>query len=369
MSAEVQPRRSVVTRVDNPFGNAPIVATPSTAGLVAASTKEVAEVQAQMQIARSNPRNQIQAMDRVLNAFTRPGLAEAGVYEYSRGGTQITGLSIRAAEALAQNWGNIRTGIKELTRQNGVSEVQSYAWDMETGFYEERTFHIRHWRDTKQGGYALKDERDIYELIANMGARRQRACILAVIPGDVKEAAERQIHTTMKANVEITPESIKKMVDYFAETFGVSQQMIEARIQRRIESIMPAQMLQLKRIAQSLKDGMGTVGDFFEVDEAAPATGTQAAATQTDAVKDKLRGKQSATAKPEQKPHPAGDLGGDIPQFDRASAIRTLKEAGSPADLEKAWAAIALDYNQTKREIEPDIDEAYKAQKSLLAKK
>lgn len=362
MSAEVQPRRGDVTRVDNPFGSAPIVATPSTAGLVAASTKEVAEVQAQMQIARSNPRNQIQAMDRVLNAFTRPGLAEAGVYEYSRGGTQITGLSIRAAEALAQNWGNIRTGIKELTRQNGVSEVQSYAWDMETGFYEERTFHIRHWRDTKQGGYALKDERDIYELIANMGARRQRACILAVIPGDVKEAAERQIHTTMKANVEITPESVRKMVDYFAETFGVSQSMIEARIQRRIESIVPAQMLQLKRIAQSLKDGMGTVGDFFEADEAA-ATGAQTAATQTDAVKDKLRNK-----KQQQQPASA-DLGGEIPQFDKASAIRALKEAGSPADLEKAWAAIALDYTQTKREVEPEIDETYKARKKELTQR
>lgn len=364
MSAEVQPRRDV-TRVDNPFGSAPMVATPSTAGLVAASSKEVAEVQAQMQIARHNPRNQIQAMDRVLNAFTRPGLAEAGVYEYSRGGTQITGLSIRAAEALAQNWGNIRTGIKELTRQNGQSEVQSYAWDMETGFYEERTFHVRHWRDTKQGGYALKDERDIYELIANMGARRQRACILAVIPGDVKEAAERQIHTTMKANVEITPESIKKMVDYFAETFGVSQQMIEARIQRRIESIMPAQMLQLKRIAQSLKDGMGSVGDFFEVQ--AEAVDGQQAATQTESVKDKLRAKQQQQTAAD--PKPGADLAGTIPHYDKTAALQALKEAGSPADLEKAWTAIALDYTQTKREVEPDIDELYKARKKELAKR
>src|SRR5690606_38202099 len=131
----------------------------------------------------------------------------------------------------------------------------------------ERTFHVRHWRDTKKGGRPLTDERDIYELVANMGARRQRACILAVIPADVKEAAEQQIHVTMTTNIEVTPESIQKMVKYFADEFGVTKAQIEKRIQRRVDSISPAQMLSLKRIAQSLKDKIGDVSDFFEPDE------------------------------------------------------------------------------------------------------
>jgi hypothetical protein len=50
---------------------------------------------------------------------------------------------------------------------------------LETGYYDERQFQVRHWRDRKQGGgYQLTDERDIYELIANFGQRRKRAVLL-----------------------------------------------------------------------------------------------------------------------------------------------------------------------------------------------
>jgi recombination protein RecT len=53
----------------------------------------------------------------------------------------------------------------------------------------------------------------------------------------------------------------------------------------------------------------------------------------------------------------------DPPQFDDASALKAIKDATEIEALEKAWAAIALDYTQSKREIHPDIDQAYKAQK------
>lgn len=57
----------------------------------------------------------------------------------------------------------MEAGVKELSRSNGVSECLAYAWDYETNYRDVRTFTVRHWRDTREGGYALKDERDIYE--------------------------------------------------------------------------------------------------------------------------------------------------------------------------------------------------------------
>lgn len=378
MSTEMVQRENgaVAARVANPFASAPVVAQPTTAGIAAVNARELAEIHGQMQIARMNPRSPVKAMDQILNSFARPGLAESGMYEYARGGQQVTGLSIRSAEALAQHWGNIRTGVKELTRSGGQSEVQAYAWDLETGFYSERTFHVKHWRDTKKGGYQITEERDIYELVANMGARRQRACILAIIPGDVKEAAERQIHTTMKANIQVTPDSIQAMVKYFEDEFCVTKAMIEARIQRRVDSIVPAQMLQLKRIVQSLKDGMGTPADFFDLavgadassptgvggaaasDSAEGAAGAAKAsgqtASQTQSVKEKLKGKQAANA-PSLK-------------VTKESAIQSLKEAGSSIDLEKAWADIGLAHQQAGQEIDPDVEDAYRARKEELTK-
>jgi hypothetical protein len=231
-------------------------------------SRAIAEVQAAMVIAKQSPRNPIDAVDRIINACTRPSLADAAVYQYSRGGSDISGPSIRLAEAIAQQWGNIQFGFNELTRgvdYDGVtySEVGAYAWDLESNTRRPLQFRIRHWRDTKKGGYPIKDERDIYELIANQAQRRVRACILAVIPGDVTEAAVKQCELTLKSNADTSPEGIKKLLDAF-DVFGVTKEQIEKRIQRRIDSIQPAQIVGLKKIYASLRDGVSTPEDWFE---------------------------------------------------------------------------------------------------------
>lgn len=223
----------------------------------------IAEVQAAMAIARMNPRDQIASMDRILNACTRPTLADSAIYSYAKGGTDVTGPSIRLAETLAQNWGNISFGIRELETSSEESTVQSYCWDMETNTKREITFTVPHYRDTRQGKKKLDDSRDRYENMANQASRRLRACILAVIPGDVTEAAVNQCEVTMKAKADTSPEGIKKMLAAFA-TFGVKQEQIEKFIQRRMDSIQPAQLVRLKKIYASLKDGMSKPSEWFE---------------------------------------------------------------------------------------------------------
>lgn len=229
------------------------------------SQRAVAEVQAAMVLARRFPRDPQQALDRILNSCTRPTLAEGALYSYSRGGSEITGPSIRLAEALAQGWGNIQYGIRELEQRNGESTVEAFAWDIETNTRQVKVFQVPHIRHTRQGQKKLEDPRDIYELVANQGARRLRACILGVIPGDVTEEAVKQCETTMASTVEITPESIKKLVDTFS-TYGVTKDQIERRIQRRLDALNAAQMIQLRKIYLSLKDGMSAAKDWFTPD-------------------------------------------------------------------------------------------------------
>ena len=147
----------------NPFGNPASVTTPGTsAAQTSDSARAIAEVQAALMIARMNPRDQRVSMDRILNACTRQTLAESAVYAYNKGGNQITGPSIRLAEAIAQQWGNIQFGIRELSNAGGKSEVQAYAWDVETNTRREISFTVPHIRYTKRGGYSLEDPRDIY---------------------------------------------------------------------------------------------------------------------------------------------------------------------------------------------------------------
>ena len=246
----------------NPFAvSAPQTQAMST--VQADSQRAVAEVQAALVIAKQFPRNPIEAYDRVMNACQRPGLAQSAVYSYARGGTSVTGPSIRLAEMLAQNWGNIQYGIRELSSENGESTVEAFAWDVETNTRQTKVFQVPHIRYTRQGTKKLTDPRDIYELVANNGARRLRACILGVIPGDVVDAAVDQCEKTIHASADTSPEGVQKLIKAF-EQFGVSKDDIEGFIQRRVDAITPANVVSLRKIFTSLRDGMSSAKDWFK---------------------------------------------------------------------------------------------------------
>ena len=227
------------------------------------SQRAIAEVQAALVIAKQFPRNPIEAYDRVMNACQRPGLAQSAVYSYARGGTSVTGPSIRLAEMLAQNWGNIQYGIRELSSENGESTVEAFAWDVETNTRQTKVFQVPHIRYTRQGTKKLTDPRDIYELVANNGARRLRACILGVIPGDVVDAAVDQCEKTIHASADTSPEGVQKLIKAF-EQFGVFKDDIEGFIQRRVDAITPANVVSLRKIFTSLRDGMSSAKDWFK---------------------------------------------------------------------------------------------------------
>jgi hypothetical protein len=288
-----------IENIANPYGTP---AAHPTGSANAMQARESAEVMAMAMMAKRFPRDVIRASDRIRNAFTRTTLAESAQYQFARGGTDITGPSIRAAEAMSQQWGNMSNGWREVSRTVdadgvGVSEIEAYCIDYESTTRESITFLIRHWRDTKRGGYALKDERDIYELCANQAQRRKRACILAQIPGDVVEMAMDQSALTLRSKVDVTPEGVKRLLEAFGE-YGVSKEQIEKRIQRRMESIMPAQVVSLKRVYASLRDDMSTPADWFDV-----SAGDETIDPQTGEIKPKAKA-TFTDATPRDKPKP-----------------------------------------------------------------
>lgn len=294
MNAIVQHDDTQMVPSNNPFhGSAIATRGTNNATADAGQQREIAEVQAAMVIAKRFPRDQIEAMDNILQACTRPSLAEGALYSYSRGGSEITGPSIRLAEVAAQAWGNVSFGIRELEQRNGESTVEAFAWDVQSNTRQVKVFQVKHERHTRQGSKRLEDPRDVYELVANQGARRLRACILGVIPGDVIEAAVKQCEETMRASADTSPDGLKKLVAAF-DAFGVSREQIEKRIQCRLEAIRPAQVVQLKKVYASLRDGMSSPADWFDaVDGAAqPAAAVS------------LRDRVAAKAK---KPEPAAE--------------------------------------------------------------
>ena len=343
----------------NPFGGD---ARPGGAVAGAEAQRAITEVQAALIVAHSMPRDQRRSMDLILQECTREGLAAEATYEYARGGTPITGPSIRLAETVARNWGNFECGVKETTRHAGWSEAMSYAWDLQTNTREVRTFTVRHIRDTKNGPKPVTEERDIYELVANYGARRKRACVISLIPGDVWQAAMSQCELTLKINFEVTPELIAQMLERFAE-FGITKAMIEAREQRRIESISPAAAQRLRRVYTSLKDGITTPAEEFDTTITAPGD-KPAQQSSTERMKEamKARGAGVGGAAKKTAPKAAAKAAQEAPAEAKgaptyASIRDALEHAKSVAEVGTAGDAIAgIKDDQQREELEAILD-------------
>lgn len=258
------------------------------------------EIQSAIVMARKFPRDMNQAFANIMKACERPSLAEQASYAFPRGGEIVTGPSIRLAEIIAQNWGNIIFGMREISQVHGISVAQAFAWDLETNVKQIKEFQVPHKRYSKQKGVTdLVDPRDIYEAVANNGARRLRACLLGVIPPDIIEAAEEQCKKTLKNGKEPLQDRIKKLVLAFDE-MGIKVAQIEEKLGHKLDATLETELVKLRAIYKSIKDGIVKREDFFSFGSKKE---TDSGETKTEQLANKLAKKneenKAAAANPE----------------------------------------------------------------------
>ena len=204
-------------------------AAPTTQATAVEQARAVAEVAAAVQVAQQCPRDVRRAWADMEEACRRFSLAERAFYQVpSRG----RGPSVHLARELGRIWGNLDSGVHELSRddERGMSEIRAYAWDQQTNVRTSRTFQVPHKR--MGGGAKLTDLTDIYLNNQNIGARAVRECIFAALPADFVERAQDICRETLQKG-DGTPllERIAKMVDAFAG-IGVTATRIEAKLGR-----------------------------------------------------------------------------------------------------------------------------------------
>ncbi|WTW93679.1 hypothetical protein OG216_09940 [Streptomycetaceae bacterium NBC_01309] len=243
------------------------VALPSrvSQGTAVEQSRAVAEVQAAVFVAQQNPRNIDLAKAQMRMSCTHYGLAERAFYTFSRGGDPITGPSIHLARELARCWGNLQYGISELRRDDvyGESEMQAWAWDLETNTRSAQTFIVPHKRDTKKGVRELKDMRDIYENNANNGARRVREAIFSILPPWFVEEAKSLLWQTLdRGPGKPLPERIAEAVESFGRG-GVTLVQLETRLGRPREEWNERDVARLGVIYKSIDRGETTAAEEF----------------------------------------------------------------------------------------------------------
>jgi hypothetical protein len=243
----------------------------------ALATRQAQEVQAAVVMAKRFPRDWVEVERKLIQSCKRPKLAEIAIYEYPRGGTKVTGPSIRLAEAAAQAMGNIDFGWTEIQRLDDESICTAYAWDIENNIRRTTTFSVPHYRDTKQGKKKLTDDRDIYEMCANQASRRMRGCILQVVPGDLVDLALSECEKTLQANLGTVQEQAAKWGKLFEKEYAVKPESIVKYLGSRPETWTQNDIFRLRKLYNALQDNMTTVEEAFPEMAAKPLTKEQKA--------------------------------------------------------------------------------------------
>ncbi|MDH6709795.1 hypothetical protein P3T27_006544 [Kitasatospora sp. MAA19] len=234
-------------------------------GTAVEQSRAVAEVQAAIVVAQQCPRNLATAVAEMRQSCQNYTLAQRSSFRFSRGSGQVSGPSIHLARELARCWGNIQYGLTELRRDDaaGESEMQAWAWDVQTNTRTSSTFIVPHKRDTKDGTRALTDMRDIYENNANNGARRVREAIFAVLPAWYIEEAKGLCAQALKGGGgQPLPQRIADARAAY-EAVGITLDQLEQKVNRTVDKWTDHDVAQLQVIYNSIDRGEVTREDEF----------------------------------------------------------------------------------------------------------
>lgn len=222
--------------------------------------RAIAEAQGQLILAKKFPRDLTSAHAELMIACKSKAFADTAFYSVPNRGT---GPSIRFAEEVARVFGNFQYGHRELSRTEGKSEVEVFAWDMQNNNRSTRQITVMHIVDTKYGPKPCRDQADVDNKIANVASKQMRGRILALLPKWlVAEAIEECKKTIAGTNDEPISVRVRKMTQAFAK-FGVTTEHLERYLECKLEEVLLDQLVDMTGIFNAIKEG-AKPSDYFE---------------------------------------------------------------------------------------------------------
>jgi hypothetical protein len=262
--------------------------------------RAIAEAQGKLILAKRFPRSVAAATAEFLDACKSPEFAAKAFYAVPNRGS---GPSIRFAEEAARCYGNFEFGHRELSRSDGKSEIEVYAWDVEKNNFSRRQITVMHVLDSKTGSRVLRDQADIDNKIANVASKQMRGRILAILPKGMIAAGEMIAKQTIAGGSEKpVSQRITDMTVHFSK-YGVTAEMLEKHLGHKLDATTVDELADLAGIFNAIREG-GKASEFFGLKED-PATDPPAAATKIAAAA-RAGEKKAAEPKPaEPKAEPA----------------------------------------------------------------
>jgi hypothetical protein len=295
---------------------------PTPAGELSSSKQAsgaVAEIQAGVFMAKQFPRDERLAFDKIQQSLSMsPVLVARATYEYPRGGSQVKGISIYLARELGRVWGNLRHGWFVAYSDERMTLFRAYSWDLETNNYISYDAVVNH-RAQRRGGpnevtqwKDLTDERDIRELVSNIGARVERQTILHQLPDWMKDQVVSVAERIEAENDRKNPaDALKSLAESF-QKFGVTEQMLVDYVGVPLAKFSGAQLTHLRQVWKGINLGEYTWTEFSRIkreekDRAAREEADRQAAAHAAKVK--------AQSAPTEPPPLSEDLSGPPPEL------------------------------------------------------
>lgn len=300
---------------NNPFAKTPIAANQNAniGAIAIEQERAIAEAQGQLTLAKRFPRDMNAAYSELMEACASKAFAETAFYSVPNRGS---GPSIRFAEEVARVYSNFTYGHRELSRSEGKSEIEVFAWDMEKNNRSTRQLTVMHVVDTKYGPKPCRDQSDIDNLIANKASKQIRGRILALLPKWlVAEAIEKCKQTLAGTADEPVQVRVRKMINAFAK-YGVNTDHLERYIGHSLDDVTLDELVDLTGVFNAIREG-AKPSEYFAGDEPQPdekkqavnaaITGGSAPAQQQEPQQQKPARQQRAAQRqqePEAEPQP-----------------------------------------------------------------
>jgi hypothetical protein len=295
MDAKDKAMTDPVKREDKATGE--IIETTGERSMAAATAAAIKRIEAATLLALRNPRDEDVARERILARCSDPQFAEKAIYdltEYNRG----EGFSIRAAEEILVQWGNvwIRQNVVHEDSRSRVVSISVADLQRNITFDKDVTVHKKTERHNVRGREVLgkrlntkgetvfiveatEEETDSAE--ARAASKQIRNLGLRLIPANIKAEAWKVCKDTRKGIVRKDPgTACARMVKAFAE-IGVTAAMIADAIGKPAAEATPDELDELLNVFNGINEKEITWTDFADRMKAArkpagPATATGA---------------------------------------------------------------------------------------------
>lgn len=253
----------------------PAHATNETA-IAAVEAHAKASIIARVGMALERPRDMDVARDRLQKECARPRFAECARFSMPRGGTPVTGFSIRFAEEAIRALGNIHCEVLVISDDDAQRIVSVRVTDLERNVTHEQPVVVPKYverRSVPRGAEVIRmrvgaDGQKLYvirpsdeEMLQRQNSfvsRALRTQALRHVPGWLLDECEEWIVRTQENAAAKDPDAERRrLIDAFAK-INVAPAALKEWLGHGLDVIEPAEVVDLRALYQAIADGHTT---------------------------------------------------------------------------------------------------------------